>query len=413
MAARGRLATPASKTPPSLDDIEPMPSLAITPQPTSPALEDADLIAYFNGAVLPRFQIDDKLVHLDFDAVVQDDTLQQAILAVAEAHYAQNSKLPTTQLAGVRKRARFRAIESFRQLLDTGILQESTAQQLFTINVLLCMLDGVIEPTSEYNASICHLRGGFAILSRWKNTCVRMLIQGGMQAHLLSVFTTMDLFHAILKGEKPFFDSVTWLMFANTPTWFGSLPSHDSFLAILKAYSEAACLGNIVFDSTKSDASLQIVERCLPNVTANFALPLRVERQTPVSEHSEYAWETFCSVYRICGLIYVERALRLKDINDDAVQSHVRRGVEMLIDNVLPGMMSHCLVFPVLVIGSHSIHSQDRRAVLEVLSPTSSYLSFGSLCLMETFLQQHWSCLDLQSTWWASFESISETAFLF
>lgn len=413
MAARGRLATRASKTSPIHHHLEEVSCLAITPQPTSPALEDKDLIAYFNGAVLPRFQIDDRLVHLDFDAVIQDDTLQQAVLAVAEAHYAQNSKLASTELGGVREKARYRAIESFRHLLDTDIVQENTAQQLFTINVLLCMLDGVIEPSNKYNASICHLRGGFAILSRWKNTCARMLSQGGMQAHLLSVFTTMDLVHALLKGEKPFFDSVTWLMFANTPTWFGSLSSHNPFLTILKAYSEIACLGNIIHDSGRSNASLQIVERCLPNIMTSFVLPARKDSMPLGEDPGNHDWDTFCHVYRICGLIYIERALRLKDIDDDAVQAQVRRGVEMLIDNVLPGMMSHCLVFPVLIIGSHCMHSQDRRAVLEVLSPTCSYLSFGSLCLMESFLQRHWSNPDLQGTWWECFESISETAFLF
>lgn len=240
MAARGRLATPASSVSPARHDLEQMSAVAIIPQPTSSTLEDRELIAYFNGAVLPRFQIDETLVHLDFNAVIHDDTLQQAILAIAEAHYAQNAKFTSTELVSVRKRARHRAIESFRHLLDTDVVQESTAQQLFTINVLLCMLDGVIEPSNEYNASICHLRGGFAILSRWKNTSARMLIHGGMQAHLLSIFMTMDLVHALLKGEKPFFDSVTWLMFANTPTWFGSLSSGDAFLNILKTYSEIA-----------------------------------------------------------------------------------------------------------------------------------------------------------------------------
>lgn len=412
MAARGRFAAPDFKKSPSPLETEAIPGPQLSPQPNSPALQDTDLIAYFNGAVLPRFQIDDRLVHLDFDAVIQDETLQQAILAVAEAHYTQNSKLSSTELVGTRKKARHRAIESFRHLLDTDIVQESTAQQLFTINVLLCMLDGVIEPSREYNASICHLRGGFAILSRWKNTSARMLVQGGMQAHLLSIFTTMDLVHALLKGDKPFFESVTWLMFADTPTWFGCLPSDDPFLAILKAYSEVACLGHTVHESVNGDNTLRIVERCLPNILSSFK-PLN--RQCKLSEGNmhDQNWNTFCSVYRICGLIYIERALRLKNIDDDTVQAQVRSGVEILIDNVLPGMMSHCLVFPVLVIGSHCIHSQDRRAVLEILSPTSSYLSFGSLCLMESFLQQHWANLNLVTTWWECFESISDTAFLF
>lgn len=379
----------------------------------SPALEDTDLIAYFNDAVLPRFQIYEKMVQLDFNAVIQDQTLQQAILAVAKAHYALNSKIVNSDIVLVRRRARHSAIESFRHLLEAEISHESTAQQLFTINVLLCMLDGVIEPSDENNASVCHLRGGFAILSRWGNTCRRMLVEGGMHAHLLSVFTTMDLIHALLKGERPFFQPVTWLMFANTPTWFGSLVPDDPFLSILKAYSELACLGSIIHDSVPHEEGLQIVNRCLPSIESTFKLPLSTSSLTFADEITSTYWTIFCSMYQMCGIIYIERALRLKSIDDEAVQLAVRRGVEMLVDNVLPGMMSHCLVFPVLVIGSHCIHSQDRRAVLEALSSTSSYLSFGSIHMMTDFLRKLWNNLEMHTVWWDCFEPISGTAFLF
>lgn len=413
MAARGRLATPASKIILRPHDSDQKLGLAITPQLRSPIPDNPDLITYFGSAVLPRFQIDDRLVKLDFDAVIQDQTLQQAILAVAEAHYALNSKSISTEVVLLRKKARFRAIESFRHLLDTEVFQESNAQQLFTINVLLCMLDGVIEPSDECNASICHLRGGFAILSKWRNTCAKMLVHGGMQAHLVSVFATMDLVHALLKGEKPFFESVTWLMFANTPTWFGSLTSGDPFLAILKAYSEVACLGHIIHNSANTKDSQKLVERCLPSIAPFFKVSHQDVSDLLDAATSERYWTIFCLVYRICGLVYVERALRSKHIDDATVQSHARQGVEILAGNILPGMMSHCLVFPVLVIGSHCIHSQDRRAVLEALSPTCSFLSFGNLLLMQNFLRRHWSDLDVQATWWDCFESISDTAFLF
>lgn len=414
MAARGRLASSASAAsfPQKASQSPPAGADVLT---ISPVLEDTDLIAYFDNAVLPRFQIHDGSVRLDLDAVTQDQTLQQAVLAIARAHFVSNSKVVNPDVVLVRTKARHNAIESFRRLLDAGVYQESAAQHLFMINVLLCMLDGIIAPSDEFNASMFHLRGGFAILSRWSNTCARILSHGGMQAHLLSVFTTIDLNHALLKGEKPFFEPVIWLMFANTPTWFGTLAPSDPFLTILKAYSEAACLGSIVHASETPQDNLEIVERCLSNIEVVFNFPSS-RLDSPVSivgDSHNVTWTVFCSFYQLCGTIYVERALRMKSIDSEAVQLAVRHGVEMLMDKILPGMMSHCLIFPVLVFGSHCIRSQDRRAVLEALSPTSSYLSFGSLQLMTVFLQQLWNDLDMQATWWKCFESISETAFLF
>lgn len=413
IAARGRLAASSNQISP-LKESNSSPRTSANTLTISPVLEDTDLIAYFDNAVLPRFQICDGSVQLDLDAVMQDRALQQAVLAIARAHFVTNSKVVNSDVVLIRTRARHTAIESFRRLLVAGMFQEGAAQQLFMINVLLCMLDGIIAPPDESNASMCHLRGGFAILSRWGDTCARILAHGGMQAHLLSVFTTIDLNHAMLKGEKPFFQPVAWLMFANTPTWFGMLSPEDLFLTILKSYSEAACLGHVVYASGLSQDSIGIVERCLSNIERTFKLPKSNVALLPLVTDSRIAtWAVFCSFYQLCGTIYVERALRLRSIDSEVVQSAVRQGVEMLRDQILPGMMSHCLIFPVLVFGSHCIRSQDRHAVFEALSPTSSYLSFGSLHLMTAFLQRLWDNLDTQATWWECFESISETAFLF
>lgn len=412
MAARGRLATSSSPVVPMAKEDRKL-TLPINPFVNSSALEDPHLIAYFDDAVLPRFQIYDGLVQLDFNAVTQDQTLQQAILAISKAHFALNSKVVSSDITLIRAKARHSALESFRHLLGVGIFQESTAQQLFVINVLLCMLDGIIAPCDKSNASMCHLRGGFAILSRWKDVCARILVDGGMQAHLLSIFTTIDLNHALLKGGKPFFEPVTWLMFANTPTWFGSLLPDDQFLTILKAYAEAAYLGHIIHVSEHPQDSLRVIERCLTSLERIFKLPNLTTSSPGESKSKVGSWTTFCSFYQLCGTIYLERALRLKSIDSEPVQAAVRHGVAMLTDETLPGMMSHCLIFPVLVFGTHCIRSQDQHAVLEALSPTSSYLSFGSLQLMTKFLQHRWNEPNMHATWWECFESISETTFLF
>lgn len=369
---------------------------------------------YFNNVVLPRFQLSDKHVELDLDTVLRDGPLQQAILAVSQAHYKLISKIESTDIVLARKQARQSAIESFRQLLDSGITSEDSAQQLFTVNVLLCMLDGIVEPNDDFNASLCHLKGGFAILNRWNGTTSRMLLQNGLASHLLSVFATMDLVRSMVSGDKPFFEPMLWHMFANVQTWFGCLAADDRFLALLKSFSDMANLGNVVYSCLPARDSLPLIERCLPAIENILPQPRRASFTSyDGSLEYEESWSAFCAVYQCCGTIYAQRALRLKPIDDETVQRATRHGVEMLIDNILPGMMSHCLIFPILVIGIHCIHSQDRRAVMDALSPTSSYLSFGSLQLMCDFLQESWATMKTESDWWQCFAKVSDRAFFF
>jgi hypothetical protein len=390
----------------------PSPETPETPYSTSPGsqpLEPGEIILYFANAVLPRFQIPNDPIVLDYDVVSQDEPLQQAIVAVSQAHYALHSKVDIYDVSLLRKRAKQTAIEGFRKCLEQGVYSETSAQRLFAINILLCILDGMIQPEEDINASMCHLRGGFAILQQWTNTPTRMLLQDGLQAHLLSIYTTMDLVHALLSGEKPFFESITWKMFADAQTWFGRLQKGDRFLEILAAFSEMAALGNIVRDNLPDDSS-SLMEKCLGSVETVFS----GDANEYTRQHTVHTpWTLFCSVYEICGFIYLQRALRLHSLAEERTQVAVRRGVEMLIDDRLPNMMQHCVIFPLLVIGSHCTLTQDRKAILEVLSSSSSYLSFGNMTLMATFLKSNWSSSDPPLNWWECFASVSQKAFLF
>jgi hypothetical protein len=407
-ASRGRMAesrSPKSPTSPG--------PLLVAPSSIMP-MERSDVLMYFMNAVLPRFQIPDEPIRLDVDVVLQDEALQQAVVAVSQAHYALHSKVDVYDVEVIRKKARQSAIEGFRKCLSQGVQSESSAQRLFAINILLCILDGMIEPSEELNASTCHLRGGFAILDQWANTPTRMLLQDGMQAHLLSVYATMDLVHALLSGDKPFFESMIWKMFADVQTWFGRLRPGDRFLEILAAFSDGAALGNLVCNNAYSQSTLTLVEKCLVPIESVF-IPDRSRKDMQSLGKEDTPWELFCSIYEICGYIYLQRALRLRHATDEIVQSATRRGVEKLMDDRLPTMMRHCLVFPILVIGSHCTLTQDRKAIMDVLSPSCSYLSFGNMQLMTEFLRSVWTQEhhDQQQTWWQFFASVSQKAFLF
>lgn len=133
----------------------------------------------------------DEQIPVELHIINKDQPLQQAILAVARAHHFFLSKCNLGGTAMVRSTARLAAINSFRKKLEQGVMSDCAAQGIFTINVLLCILDGMIEPDRHLNASMFHLKGGIAMLNRWPDTVSNMLRESGFQAHLLSVFATM------------------------------------------------------------------------------------------------------------------------------------------------------------------------------------------------------------------------------
>lgn len=405
-ASRGRLA--------NVNSPPPFRGLLLNSSPGTQPLESNELRLYFSNVVLPRFVVNES-IEWHLDDILQNESLLQTITAVSQAHYARHSKVDVYNVSLVRKNARHTAIEAFRRSLEQGLQSGSSVQLLFAINILFCILDGMIEPSDEHNASTCHLRGGWAILRSWPNTPTRMLLEDGLQAHLLSIYATMDLVHALLSGNKPFFQSTIWNMFTGLQTWFGRLPTGDKFLEILTAFSEMGSLGNIVFTNLPLD-SVSLVEKCLAPIEAVFDSSRTWDKKGDMdgaNTASSSPWATFCSIYEICGVIYLQRALRLRPADDEVVQRATRRGVEKLIDQNFPGIMRHCAIFPMLVIGSHCTLAQDRQAILQALSPSSSYLSFGNMQVMANFLKTIWAREETNETWWESFASLSERAFLF
>lgn len=400
-ATRGRLAGLI----PSADGLAALGQLSTKP------MDSSDSLLYFVNTVLPRFQIWDEPINWDVDKAKQQRVLCQTMTAVSQAHYVRYAKMDVYGV--LQQKARYAAIEAFRRVLEQGVHSEEAARLLFSINVLFCMLDGMIEPCDESNASICHLRGGWAILHEWPHIPTKMLLDGGLEAHLLSIFATIDLVHALLSGKKPFFDSTTWKMFAGAQTWFGRLETGDRFLKILAALSEMARLGNIVHDNFPLDIT-GLIEKCLSPIE-DMLKKGHVGNSSALEESDlqPCSWDVFCSIYELCAIIYLNRALRRRRADDEAVQDAARRGVETLVTRELPGMMRHCIIFPLLLIGSHCTRAQDCQEVRRVLSPSSSYLSFGNMQLMDEFLLSTWALQPLHETWWETFSTLSQQAFIF
>lgn len=162
---------------------------------------------------------------------------------------------------------------------------------------------------------------------------------------------------------------------------------------MLGAHSQMAVLGHFL----KKGSGPSSIEDHLCSVERILSAP---------TSRCKTEWENFCSFYAISGSIYFHRVLCQKPIEDSAVQLITRRGVELLVQEVLPGMMSHCVVLPMLVIGSHCINEHDRQVIREALSPSLSYLSFGNMPVMADFLRALWRKNDMQASWWEMFHDV-------
>jgi hypothetical protein len=95
------------------------------------------------------------------------------------------------------------------------------------------------------------------------------------------------------------------------------------------------------------------------------------------------------------------------------VQELVKTGLAMLTGARAPATLQHCLVLPMLVVGAHCVDVEDQVAVARVLTPTVSFLSFGSLPVMLDFLRATWERDRRQINWWDMFDEIACNVFLF
>ncbi|KAM3421364.1 hypothetical protein BST61_g1761 [Cercospora zeina] len=405
IALRGRHAPPSSSSRP--EDLRPAKLLA------SP-VDRASLVPYFTNVVLPRYCLGDFVLSLDPNVLLQNDALQQAMLAMARAHYDMRAKYGS---ALARNRTRQSAIATFRKQLASSACEDAAAEDLFSTNILFCLLDGMIEPTEETSASTLHLKGGFAILDRWGSIVPDMIAEGGIRSHLLSVFATLDLVHAILSGRKPHFEPTIYGKLANTEAWWGRVDPDDAIIWAAENLSRVAALASIVNDGIQV-YGVEAMRKRLSHLEIMLSAQLRAHfagrddiRERGSAEMDD--WTAFCALWDISARIFYERAIRLKPVEDATVQQYTKKAAWMLGQDLFSGMLQHCIVLPLVIIGAHCVRREDQQMILRALSPTVSYLAFGCLPIMEQFLKTTWEKRNLEATWWEAFADIAEKTFLF
>nr|POE74663.1 arginine metabolism regulation protein ii [Quercus suber] len=420
VALRGRNATmpqlrrdSSSSSSASTEEIGCSPELTMLATVGPKPLEDDGLMLYFANALLPRFMLGETLFQADLKDISQDEDLRHTVIAVSQVHHSFENKALSIDAIKAGRKARQVAIRRLRKRLG-GTTTDKAAQDVFATVVLLCILDGMIEPSEDENASVCHLSGGHAILGRWTNIAPSILMTTGLQPHLLSLFATMDLVQAILSGAKPYFDPESWDTFAEKTAWFGRLPLGHRFLGITKALSQMASSGHLIYSSTVPLDIDEISALFSPVSWDESTIDALLDPERNVNLTSDQTeWETFCSIWEIALVMYHRRVLRRLPVNHPEVQAATQIGFSRLLDERLPPLFAHCTILPLLIVGAHAMQPEQQATIRRALSSSASYLSFGSLMLMSKFLNDTWESSDMQVSWWTMFETIARKTFLF
>lgn len=367
---------------------------------------------YFEKELLPRFNISNSTTRLDLKLLAKDPILLQSVIAVANAHATYRSANEKS-LSLTKIQDRNNALKLFRQHL-VGQHNDETNSSLFIANVLLCILDGIIEPLTDSSAVSAHIIGGKAILKQWKNMREILHLKCELPVLMLSIFATMDLTHAMLIGNDPYFDAASWAEFGNCEAWWGVVPPEDDFLEIMAILSQLATLGNEVrnFRSTAPISMLLAIQTALekPENASSSKSGKSSTKQSP--------WSAFCATYRHAASVYLFRALSALEVDHPLVQNAVSDCMEVVAGDDLTDKLHHCILFPVLIVGTHCLVEEQRVHIRKSLNRTSSYLSFEALRSLQAFLEKRWSELDSsselqQSNWWKYYEAIANVTCLF
>jgi hypothetical protein len=370
-------------------------------------------LLYFENELLPRFNLTNTVPQLDLKILACDPILLQSVVAVANAHQTYAYRTPDEQASLVMIQDRNNALRMFRKHLIAAPNDEVNIS-LFIANVLLCILDGIIEPTMDSSATHHHLVGGKAILKHWGGVKGMFETKRELPILMLSIFATMDLTHALLIGDEPYFEAAAWAELGGYEAWWGTVSSKDDFLETMAILSQLGTLGHGVLH-LKATVPINVL------LSIQIALEEQATRQSEADDKDpdRLAWAAFCSTYRFSASVILYRALSGLDVDHQLVQQAVTGCIEVVDGTALTLKLHHCILFPLLVVGTHCLHEEQRTIIRRSIMHTSSYLSFESLRSLTSYLERRWAKLDdeksgcLQMGWWECFDEIAAATCLF
>lgn len=368
--------------------------LTLGNEPSLEFTSDQQLM-YFERILSPKLTVYGDSMKIENSFIFQDPLLSIFIGAISSAHKMIGSGDDSS--ISVVNSSRSSAISEFRQNMIK--LSDGNINVLFTGNVFLCLLDGVVYPKDDYTMASLHLQGGRAILNSIGNVERQLeVLDDSISIMMLSYFGTIDLINCIVTGLCPHFPKEFWFHFGDKIAWWGNISRNNSFLEILSVLADIA------------GSALEMTPMSLERLLSFHSFFERKRRQRNSCDNN---WEIFCSAFSLTGVIYLYRKICGFEKKSPLVQLAVTECVSN-ISELQDSELQHCLLFPLLIIGSHCIVPEHQELIRQSVIKSYSHLNFGSVRVLWKFLEEVWFGSTIPSrTWCEEFTEISKTVFLF
>ncbi|OWB85585.1 hypothetical protein B5S33_g4254 [[Candida] boidinii] len=431
-------------------------------------------LLYFHKIIAPRLNALGHTFEVDLNLLCSNPLLNGLIRALSYSHL--NVKLDSNfNIIEKSSINRINAIKLFSNSLRKKNENQLSIEILFTSCVLLCILDGIIEPkisisknlkNSSPSLTINHLHGGRLILNeiliknQLKNNSAAndttnnnmenifdnfdLSNMSDMYIVMLSTFGTMDLTCCLLTGESPFFDPKFWYKFSNKNCWWGNVSEDDSFLEILEILTSLAKIGSnykkkkILMNSTTNEKHHNNCDKnfefSMDSLFIYFERIQNLRNEILKNYHLKSEWERFTSTFIDVALLYLYRVLW----NVQLTSNLIKDVVDQYIEKVSMGLqddLQHCTLFPNLIIGAHLINYIDdtnvnkdnegndnfkskRKIIEKILTNSYHYLAFNNIDSLLNCLHNIWGKTEkidknYNLDWFEMFHDIGERTFIF
>ncbi|OAL55155.1 hypothetical protein IQ07DRAFT_659115 [Pyrenochaeta sp. DS3sAY3a] len=380
--------------------LRPVPNVPISFQPIAfprglNNTSEDKAILYFHGRLWPLLTVLDQPSSPPLQSVVDDLVVCSATCLLAESHrFLQDRRNAPPDTIGKRKEC----IEAVNMELDRCSAGNTVGMRslLFAI-LLLNFYEGYIECSKLSYPTLIHHNGIQATIDAMGGL-QRVLTQEHRSLQvLISLFATADLTTKMLRGSVPSLAPVSWRLFKPDSVWWHEHLSDDASTLLPSLGGIFEQISNILIyrkslidnSATLSMSRIKDFEEALQPLYSPFTFADLTRLDVPTNSEL-ISHHAFLRAYQHTVLIYLYREVCGLPIGHPIVQQHVNGCLDAIDMVPRRSKTLNCLVFPLLVAGSHSRAVLRRRQVLRILIAIQSERKFISLQQIIEFSQSFW-----------------------
>lgn len=331
-----------------------------------------------------------------------------ATCVIADAHRVLQDGRNSRDLLRMK---RLECLAAVRGEIGGDQVDQSSLKTLLLAVLLLYFHDGFLE-CAQPSASTASHHGGVRAIIDTLGGIQEVLETSDESMHmLLSEFATTDLTTVMLKGGRPSFPPDTWEIIGKRAVWWGTdTGSGQSSLApVFQHASQLAWYLEAINKGTEDldMATAREFEVALSPVYARITS--MGEEDGDIDDKTNEAF-TLLRAFQHSVLIYMYWAVCGLPASHSLVQQHVLPCLECILDLKPPSKVLNCVIFPLLVAGSHVQSPRHRKAVQAMVHRLRDEMRFASLYSIGDVLFGIWKADKEDVTWFEMFSELGPDA---